>query len=237
MSARTRASSPAGGTAIQSGTLAARPGFGIADRYYWATDVMEMYRDTGAAWELVALPMPFTQLVVANYYASPMIATQMTGAVVIGNNEVGAQFYPCRKTSTYDRIGVDINTLDAAGSYRLGIYADNGVGYPGVLIRDAGVVGTGAVGITSLALAPPVQLITGQHYWLVLVSNTAIAQLYYATDGLVSHPYLGHDTRIRQPYCAIYGVLAFGALPNPFPAGVAKTRSEYALGLRLLSVP
>ena len=227
------------GTLIQSGTLAARPAFGIADRYYWATDIMEMYRDTGVAWELVALPMPFTQLVVANYYASPMVADNMGANSVIGNNEVAGQIYPCRKTATYDRIGVDIQTSDVAGSYRLGIYADNGAGYPGALIRDAGAVLLNGVApyIASLPLAPPVQLIAGRIYWLVFVSNTNIATIYLTFDGGVSHPYLGHDTRIRGAYSSIQGVLAFGALPNPFPAGIAYNRFQFALGLRLISVP
>jgi parallel beta-helix repeat protein len=43
-----------GGTTINSGTLANRPAAGNADDYYWATDVYILYRDTGAAWEIVA---------------------------------------------------------------------------------------------------------------------------------------------------------------------------------------
>jgi hypothetical protein len=43
-----------GGTTINSGTLADRPAVGNADDYYWATDVYILYRDTGAAWEIVA---------------------------------------------------------------------------------------------------------------------------------------------------------------------------------------
>jgi len=42
-----------GGIAIASGTLAARPAAGNADVYYWATDIVTMFRDTGAAWEVV----------------------------------------------------------------------------------------------------------------------------------------------------------------------------------------
>jgi len=43
-----------GGIAITSGLLAARPPAGNADVYYWATDVFTMFRDTGAAWEVVS---------------------------------------------------------------------------------------------------------------------------------------------------------------------------------------
>lgn len=39
------------GTVILSGTLAARPAAAIADRYYWATDVQILYRDTGIVWQ------------------------------------------------------------------------------------------------------------------------------------------------------------------------------------------
>ena len=41
-------------TGISSGTLAARPAAGTADRYYWATDIVMLFRDTGAAWEVVS---------------------------------------------------------------------------------------------------------------------------------------------------------------------------------------
>ena len=39
---------------ILTGTLANRPVPGIADRYYWATDVLELYRDTGVLWQVVS---------------------------------------------------------------------------------------------------------------------------------------------------------------------------------------
>lgn len=234
---KTLASSP-GGTLIQSGTLATRPVAGVANRYYWASDIMEMYRDTGAAWELVALPMPFTHLRVGNWYSSPMIADSYGGATPISNNECWILFYPCRKTATYDRIGVDIQTLDAAGSYRLGIYADNGAGYPGALIRDAGACAVSAVGICSVALAPPVQLIAGRNYWLIFVSNTNIAQLYYTSNPGVAHNDLGHDTMIgRRNYGTISGVYLYGALADPCPAGLNYGAFGFAMGLRLLSVP
>lgn len=54
MSQYTKATSGGGGTVINSGTLANIPVAGIADRYYWATDVRVLYRDTGTAWESVA---------------------------------------------------------------------------------------------------------------------------------------------------------------------------------------
>jgi hypothetical protein len=46
-------------TAIDlQGTLAARPAFGIRGRYYYATDVGKLYRDTGTAW--VEIPVGTT---------------------------------------------------------------------------------------------------------------------------------------------------------------------------------
>ena len=41
------------GSANISGTLAARPAFGVANRIYIATDTNEIYRDTGAAWNKI----------------------------------------------------------------------------------------------------------------------------------------------------------------------------------------
>ncbi|MEC5217382.1 hypothetical protein RCH09_002340 [Actimicrobium sp. GrIS 1.19] len=42
------------GSSNVSGTLAARPAFGVANRIYIATDTNEIYRDTGAAWIRIA---------------------------------------------------------------------------------------------------------------------------------------------------------------------------------------
>ena len=39
---------------IFSGVIADRPAFGMADRYFWATDEHILYQDTGAAWVKVA---------------------------------------------------------------------------------------------------------------------------------------------------------------------------------------
>lgn len=41
------------GSVIDSGTFAARPAFSIDGRLYFATDTHVLYRDTGAAWEVL----------------------------------------------------------------------------------------------------------------------------------------------------------------------------------------
>lgn len=38
---------------ITSGTLASRPAFGTADRFYYATDTKQLFYDIGTAWDLV----------------------------------------------------------------------------------------------------------------------------------------------------------------------------------------
>jgi hypothetical protein len=50
------------GSSNVSGTLAARPAFGVANRIYIATDTNEIYRDTGAAWTRIALGSGTTAL-------------------------------------------------------------------------------------------------------------------------------------------------------------------------------
>lgn len=39
---------------MQYGTYGSRPAAGTNNRYYWATDKVTLYRDTGAAWEIVS---------------------------------------------------------------------------------------------------------------------------------------------------------------------------------------
>lgn len=50
------------------GTLAARPAFGQANRFYYATDNDTLYHDTGAAWELIVTWQAVTHASVGTLY-------------------------------------------------------------------------------------------------------------------------------------------------------------------------
>lgn len=62
------------------GTLAARPAAGTADRFYYATDTRELFRDTGAVWEEILVSHADLSDVTANqHHASSHTHTSHTG--------------------------------------------------------------------------------------------------------------------------------------------------------------
>ena len=68
------------------------------------------------------------------------------------------------EAGTYDRIGIEVTVL-ATGTWRLGIYdddGDTGAG-PGTLILDAGTVDTGTTGIKEITIN---QTLQAGHVWL-----------------------------------------------------------------------
>jgi hypothetical protein len=106
------------GTLIQSGTLVARPVAGVADRYYWATDIYTMFRDTGVAWEVVA-ERPFIREICSEGLVKGSGATTFIGANIIHYSPV-----QIRHTVTIDTIDLRIAGT-AIGNVYVGIYDEN----------------------------------------------------------------------------------------------------------------
>jgi hypothetical protein len=101
------------GTLIQSGLLANRPTAGVADRYYWATDIYTMFRDTGVAWEVVGK---------ASY--SRYIKTlwgQYNSFQTLPANLIQYSPIEIPYTLTIDRIGV-VHGGTAGGNFYVAIY-------------------------------------------------------------------------------------------------------------------
>jgi hypothetical protein len=96
------------------------------------------------------------------YYTSP--GTGVSTAAVAASDQRVCPIYFDRSV-TLDRIGIECTAVgDAAAYYRLGIYADNGDGCPGVLIADFGpTAAMSAIGWYELPISQP--LPPGM-YWL-----------------------------------------------------------------------
>jgi hypothetical protein len=130
-------------------------------------------------------------------------------------NNLRALPFATGKVITLDRIGINVTTL-SAGNVRLGIYADDGNGYPGSLVLDAGAQSTGTTGVKELTISQA--LAANTLYWLAILGDAAptirtipIAQCL---------PFLGLDSA----YGTALGVgwvaaLTYGALPATFTAG------------------
>jgi len=222
MSSRTRASSP-GGTLIQSGTFAARPAAGIADRYYWATDVQMMFRDTGVAWEIVSAGIQY-----AFYLMSEIAKTEINAGVTnepafsIWLQPIGVGF-----TCTVDAVVFAVGS-PIAGNVRVGVYRDNGfTPAGGALLAES--VSTALISTYRRQhVAIPATRLTPGLYWAALHGDSA--QDYYTLDGL---PANGSAPNLEQ---VVAHPGAYGPLPNPCLA-VAPSNSLPLLSLRVASIP
>jgi hypothetical protein len=121
-------------------------------------------------------------------------------------------------THTFDQIAVNVSTA-GAGAIRLGIYNDNGSGYPSTLLAAYGTVSVGVAAQVAITISQ--QLTPGQ-YWLAALSETTTDPVVTAANGMViGVPYF--PVGVTKGFQAT-GVAA-GALPATFPTGLAATTS------------
>lgn len=162
------------------------------------------YRRTG----VVAPEIWYTMLTTG----TPLVA----GALVA--NILTAIPFMVPKTITLDAIGVRVTTLALNKNIELGIYADNGNLYPDGLILDAGNVSTTLTGVKTISINQT--LFKNKLYWLSLVSNATPSIVVVPAAAIV--PVLGYDNTFPLTPGTGYSVAsAYGALPDPFPAGAA----------------
>jgi len=132
---------------------------------------------------------------------------------------------------TIDRIVAEITVLDAGNVARLGIYRSNDNLYPTELVIDGGEVSVAAVAVVTVTVNQ--QLEKGL-YWMAVLSNGI------ATFRAISPNWspMGRDpAALSSEYVGYAAVQAYGALPDPFPAGANLSTSNGILVLpRLLSL-
>lgn len=141
-------------------------------------------------------------------------------AVLTAQNSAYAMPMPVNKTHTFVAIGFNVTVIGSTGgTVRLGIYADNGSGYPGALVLDAGTVavatGTGAKTITIS------QTLTPGLYWLVAAPQGGTTQPTITTVAAVFivgwFGCLSPGTGAGNEGWTVGSVS--GALPGTFPTG------------------
>lgn len=123
-----------------------------------------------------------------------------------------------------DRVGAEVTVAGDAGSkFRLGIYADNGYGYPGALVVDAGTINGDSVTVQeipiSLALAPGVYWIGGVTQVVTTTQPTIRTVNAYAAPVM-----LGTGTTLPaagQGGCGYVQSGISGALPTSFSTAVS----------------
>jgi hypothetical protein len=203
---------------ILFGTLAARPAFGTINTYYWATDIFTLFRDTGAAWEVVG----------ASYYERyhqgvytgilPIDLNVAMGAVYLKPIEIP-------RTMTVDRIIV-LRAGNVNGNIRVCIYEDNGeTPAGGALIVESASVAAGAALSKQEVLIADTQLTAGL-YWVGLQWNAVPNS--FKNDWAFGEPWgsLGH-----VEYAHVYGAFA-----NPCPVIAGSSVTPQVL-VRVVSIP
>ena len=147
------------------------------------------------------------------YYDSRLSTGYTT--LAISANTLYAIPFLVPKTQTYTVISLEVTTLAAAKSIRMGIYTDTN-GAPDALVLDAGTVSVATTGSKTISIS---QSLSAGWYWLVVVSDgtptvRATSQTAIGMLGFTS----GTDTTIHVGFSVAF---TYAALPNPFTGGGA----------------
>lgn len=102
---------------IGIGTLAQRPAFGTANRLFYTTDEQNLYRDTGAAWEVIIADASASQRGLVNLLAQSF-AGQKTflSAIILATLNSGDELIKTSVTGEVQESGVVVTEAPAGGS-------------------------------------------------------------------------------------------------------------------------
>ena len=146
------------------------------------------------------------------YYDSRTATAGADTSSAIGANTLYAMpMYLGTEPFSCDRIAITVNT-GAAGSARLGVYADTGAFFPGALLDDHGTVDISTTGVKAITISatytaePPNYLI-----WLAVVTDVAV------TMDVISNPMpLFGVISSGQAYAFVSYSFTYAALPSTY---------------------
>lgn len=152
-------------------------------------------------------------------YGSSWVTAGSTSTASLATGSLKASPFIVSRAMTLDAIYAEVTTFGASSKVRLGVYADNGSGYPASLVAGSAEIDAGSNGVKSDATYSA--SLTPGLYWLACLGGTA-ACTYRAEGGTSYYPaVLGFDAAmggtVRQAYWVV--AQAYGALPGSFPAG------------------
>ncbi len=149
------------------------------------------------------------------YYTSPTAGTALTTGALTANRMYAIPLI-ITKGTTIDQMAVNFTAGSTTGTAEIGIYNDDGNGYPGSLFVDCGSVNT-STGTVTCASNLPVSMDTGL-YWMVLDGSNGVTVRSFAVGSLI--PILGTSSTL--PATGSFGwsvVFTKGALTSTFPSG------------------
>jgi len=122
------------------------------------------------------------------------------------------------KLLTIDQMALNV-TSGVSGNARVGIYADDGNGYPGALVVDCGGASTASTQVNTYTGNLPTTLPPG-NYWLVHVGDAAPTLRCFAVASMA--PVLGFTSTLpTTPSLGWTVSFNYAALPDPFPANAS----------------
>lgn len=143
-----------------------------------------------------------------------------------GTGTCSAAPFGVGRPTWFDQLGVEVTTPAATGgTVRLGLYGDNGTGFPGHLLLDAGLVPSTTAGLVTVTIY---QLLAPGLYWLAAQPEVAAGVLRSVTNsppGMWGMPASSGGV-VFDGFVAT-GVAA-GALPEWFPAAGTSPYSNVA---------
>lgn len=99
-------------------------------------------------------------------YLHPCSPVGTATSSTLANGSLRLAAWLVERTITIDRIGADVSSAGSGGGVlRLGVYADDGSGYPGALLLDAGTIDGASATVQQATIGSPLVLTPGL-YWI-----------------------------------------------------------------------
>lgn len=154
------------------------------------------------------------------YYVAGVVGgTALTTLALTANTIWGIPFVPSKDCSL-DTILIEVTTLGASSSARVGIYTGDGNLHPLTLVAESttGAVSTATTGVKTFSFSTPVVLKGGTTYWVALTNN-ATAPTVRAVPVAAGIGILGFSSALgaASPGFCWRSTFTFAALPGTFP--------------------
>jgi hypothetical protein len=159
---------------------------------------------------------PATTITISNIAIAP--TTQAIAA-----NNLRAFPWELRRAVTISQLRQEVTAVAAATTFRLGLYLDDGTGYPGGLVSNSDTVTLDSATTGVRLYDPPDITLQPGLLWLVINSNGNATIRAVPTAGLSAVLGANPAGGANSHYTCWNVAQAYAALPATFPAGGTRT--------------